>query len=133
MKSEATILVRNKKALDNVLGASSIIAEGLDANIKYAENDTTAGSESQEKSATYENGIRYSMVDGDMQERLAKNAQTSDLQLFAESIFPKVFNDVAQESYAEQTEAFTSLFEERAKYKAIMAVLAEMLYKEFNK
>lgn len=65
--------------------------------------------------------------------KLAKNAQTSDLQLFAESIFPKVFDDVAQESYAEQTEAFTSMFEQKAKYKAIMAVLAEMLYREFNK
>lgn len=65
--------------------------------------------------------------------KLKKNAQTSDLQLFAESIFPKAFDDVAQESYVEQTEAFTSMFEQKAKYSAIMAALAEMLYKEFNR
>lgn len=65
--------------------------------------------------------------------KLAKNARTSDLQLFSESIFPKVFDEVAQESYLEQTEAFTSMFEQKAKYAAIMAALAEMLYKEFNK
>ena len=65
--------------------------------------------------------------------KLKKNAQTSDLQLFAESIFPKVFDDAAQESYVEQTEAFTSMFEQKAKYSAIMAALAEMLYKEFNR
>ena len=64
--------------------------------------------------------------------RLAKNARSADPQVFAKSIFPKFFDDIAQDSYAEQNEAYTSLFENRSKYNAIMLALAEMLYKEFN-
>lgn len=65
--------------------------------------------------------------------KLSKIAKTSDPQIFAESIFPKTFDDVAQESYIEQTEAFSSMFQNKSKYKAMMAALAEILYKEFNK
>ena len=65
--------------------------------------------------------------------KLQKVARTSDPQVFAESIFPKTFDDVAQDSYVEQTEAYTSLFQNKSKYKAIMSALAGMLYKEFNR
>lgn len=65
--------------------------------------------------------------------KLRKIAKTSDPQVFAESIFPKTFDEVAQDSYVEQTEAFTTLFQNKSKYNAIMSALAEMLYKEFNK
>ena len=64
--------------------------------------------------------------------KLRKVARTSDPQVFAESIFPKTFDEVAQDSYVEQTEAFTSLFQNKSKYKAIMSALASMLYREFN-
>lgn len=46
------ILIRNKKALDTVLGASNIIAEGLDANIKYTINIITFSSKKQYSSNT---------------------------------------------------------------------------------
>ena len=65
--------------------------------------------------------------------KLQKVARTSDPQVFAESIFPKTFDDVAQDSYVEQTEAYTSLFQNKSKYNAIMSALAGMLYKEFNR
>ena len=65
-------------------------------------------------------------------EKLAKVARTSDPQVFAESIFPKAFDIVAQDSYVEHTEAFTSLFQNKSKYHAIMAALAGMMYREFN-
>lgn len=65
--------------------------------------------------------------------KLGKIAKSSDPQVFVESIFPKSFDTVAQDSYVEQTEAFTSLFQNKSKYNAVMAALAEMLYKEFNK
>ena len=64
--------------------------------------------------------------------KLAKIARTSNPQIFAESVFPKTFEEVAQDSYVEQTEAYTSLFENQSKYRAIMAALAEILYREFN-
>ncbi len=65
--------------------------------------------------------------------KLKKIARTSDAQVFSESIFPRTFDEVAQDSYVEQTEAFTSLFQNKSKYKAIMSALAGMLYKEFNR
>ena len=65
--------------------------------------------------------------------KLAKIAKSSDPQVFSESIFPKTFDEVAQDSYVEQTEAYTSLFENKSKYKAVMTALADILYKEFNK
>ena len=65
--------------------------------------------------------------------KLQKVARSSDPQVFAESIFPKTFDEVAQDSYVEQTEAFTSLFQNKSKYNAIMSALASMLYKEFNR
>lgn len=64
--------------------------------------------------------------------KLQKVAQTSDPQVFAESVFPKTFDEVAQDSYVEQTEAYTSLFQNKSKYKAVMSALASMLYREFN-
>lgn len=65
--------------------------------------------------------------------KLMKVAKTSDPQIFAESIFPKSFDIAAQDSYVEQTEAFTSLFENKSKYNAIMTALAGMMYREFNR
>ena len=65
--------------------------------------------------------------------KLAKIAKTSNPQIFTESVFPKTFEEVAQDSYVEQTEAYTSLFENQSKYKAIMSALADMLYREFNR
>lgn len=65
--------------------------------------------------------------------KLKKVAKTSNPQVFAESIFPKTFDEVAQDSYVEQTEAFTSLFQNKSKYNAIMTALGNMLYREFNR
>lgn len=65
--------------------------------------------------------------------RLAAIAKNSNPQIFSESVFPKTFEEVAQDSYVEQTEAYTSLFQNGSKYKAVMSALAEMLYREFNR
>jgi type I restriction enzyme R subunit len=64
--------------------------------------------------------------------KLEKIAQASDWKMFVESIFPKIFDDAAQDSYMDQTEAFTMLFQNQSKYNAVMIALAMMLYKEFN-
>ena len=65
--------------------------------------------------------------------KLAKNAASSELQIFTESIFPKVFGEAAQDSYMEEQEAYASLFEDQHKYNAIMSALAEILYRELRK
>ena len=65
--------------------------------------------------------------------KLAKMAQTSDPQIFTESIFPKAFGDAAQDSFIESQDTYTSLFEDQHKYNAIMHALAEVVYREMRK
>lgn len=65
--------------------------------------------------------------------KLMKIAESSDHQIFSESVFPKAFSDAAQESYIESQETYESLFEDRSKYEAIMAVLADAIFKEAKK
>jgi len=43
------------------------------------------------------------------------------------------FGDAAQDSYMEAQETYTVLFEDQAKYNAIMAALAEVIYREMLK
>lgn len=64
--------------------------------------------------------------------KLASMAKTSDPQIFAESIFPKVFGDAAQDSYMESQDTYTTLFEDQHKYNAIMSALAEVIYRELR-
>lgn len=45
-------------------------------------------------------------------DRLRDLVRTSDSQIFAESIFPKVFDTAAQDSYIESQDTFMSLFED---------------------
>lgn len=65
--------------------------------------------------------------------KLASMANSSDPQIFTESIFPKAFGDAAMESYTESQDTYTSLFEDQNKYNAIMSALAEVIYRELRK
>lgn len=65
--------------------------------------------------------------------RLEKMAKTTDSQIFTDAVFPKAFSDVAQASYMESQEAYTSLFQDKTKYDTIMQVLAEFVYREMRK
>jgi len=65
--------------------------------------------------------------------KLASLAKTADPQIFAESIFPNVFQTAAMDSYMESQETYTSLFEDQHKYNAIMSALADVLYREMRK
>lgn len=66
-------------------------------------------------------------------QKLTKLAKSSDKQIFATSIFPKYFEDVAQESYMESQNTYMSLFEDKAKYSAIMSALADAVYRSMFK
>ena len=65
--------------------------------------------------------------------KLTKMAQSSDPQIFIESIFPKAFGTAAQDGYMEALESYQSLFEDTAKYNVIMNALAEVVYREMRK
>ena len=66
-------------------------------------------------------------------EKLAGYARSSDPQIFTESIFPKVFNEAAQDSYMEAQETYAAMFEDQTKYNAIMNALAGVIYRELRK
>lgn len=68
-----------------------------------------------------------------MRKKLKKMAQSSDPQIFVESIFPKAFDTAAQDGYMEAQESYQSLFEDMAKYNAIMSALAEGVYREMRR
>ncbi len=65
--------------------------------------------------------------------KLKTMARTSDPQIFAESIFPKAFGTAAQDSYIESQDTYTTLFEDQAKYNAIMHALGSIIYRELRK
>ena len=65
-------------------------------------------------------------------EKLASSARTTDPVIFTESIFPAAFGEAAMTSYTESQESFSSLFEDKAKYNAIMSVLAGIIYRELR-
>ena len=65
-------------------------------------------------------------------QKLASVAKSSDPQIFSESIFPKAFDDAAQDSYMEAQDIYTSLFEDQAKYNAIMRALADVVYRDMR-
>ena len=65
--------------------------------------------------------------------KLQAIAQSSNPQIFRESIFPKAFGTAAQDSYMESQDTYTSLFENQAKYNAIMHALSAVLYREMRR
>lgn len=65
--------------------------------------------------------------------KLLNSAKNSDYKIFSESVFPKAFNSAALSSYSESKDTYKTLFEDKSKYDAIMAVLADMLFNEASK
>lgn len=63
---------------------------------------------------------------------LAKQAKNSDVNMFANSIFPKKFEKVAQKCYMEQMDAFSRLFEDAQFYKKVMEEMGRAIYFNFK-
>ena len=59
---------------------------------------------------------------------LKKQAKNSDANMFAENIFPKEFEKIAQKCYMEQMDAFSKLFEDEQFYKRVMQEMAKAMY-----
>ena len=76
------------------------------------------------------------VIIGDLLQRLLKDdrlrriASSADPKIFMDSQFPKFFEEIAQQAYVENTESYTSLFEDKAKYMAIMSILASAVIRE---
>ena len=64
--------------------------------------------------------------------KLRKSALSNGQRIFERNVFPKIFDAIAQAAYMEQVEAYTQMFEDKAKYLAIRNALAQDLYRELR-
>ena len=60
--------------------------------------------------------------------KLTKQAKNSDVNMFAQNIFPKVFEKVAQECYVQQMDAFAKLFEDPSFYERVKEEMGRAMY-----
>lgn len=70
--------------------------------------------------------------DKKLRDKLKRQAKNNNAEIFQDSIFPKIFKDIANECYMEQMDAFTKLFENRDFYNAIMAEIGREAYRELR-
>lgn len=74
------------------------------------------------------------VISGDkkLKNRLKKQAKNNNAEIFQDSIFPKIFKDIANKCYMEQMDAFTKLFENQEFYNAIMSEIGKEAYRELR-
>ena len=60
--------------------------------------------------------------------KLHKQAKNSDVNMFAQNIFPKVFEKIAQDCYVQQMDSFAKLFEEPSFYRRVMEEMGKAMY-----
>ena len=60
--------------------------------------------------------------------KLSKQAKNSDVNMFAQNIFPKVFEKIAQYCYVQQMDSFAKLIEEPSFDKRVMEEMARAMY-----
>ena len=60
--------------------------------------------------------------------KLTKQAKNSDVNMFAQNIFPKIFEKIAQACYVEQMDAFAKLFEDPSFYGRVMEEMGRAMY-----
>ena len=64
--------------------------------------------------------------------KLKNYAKKNDEEVFNKSIFPEIFNKVAQDCYMEQVSAFSKLFEDKTFYSSIMEAIGKEAYKDLR-
>lgn len=64
--------------------------------------------------------------------KVKRAAKSNDRQVYERSLFPSIFERMAQAAYMENTEAYQQLFLDAEKYRSIQQALADRLYREFH-
>lgn len=64
--------------------------------------------------------------------KLKRQAKNNNVEIFMDSIFPKIFENVTRECYTEQVGAFTKLFQNKDFYNAIMQAIGKEAYRELR-
>ena len=62
------------------------------------------------------------------EKKLSKQAKNSDVNMFAQNIFPKIFEKIAQDCYVQQMDSFAKLFEEQTFYNRVMEETGKAMY-----
>ena len=62
------------------------------------------------------------------EKKLKKQVKNSDVNMFTNNIFPKVFEQIAQKCYMEQMDAFTKLFEDQSFYEKVAKEMGKAMY-----
>ena len=60
--------------------------------------------------------------------KLTKQAKNSDVNMFAQNIFPKIFEKIAQACYVQQMDSFAKLFEDPSFYGRVMEEMGRAMY-----
>ena len=80
--------------------------------------------------ADSQHGVCLSLSASDA--KVKKAAKSNDRQVYERSLFPSIFDVIAQAAYVENTEAYEQLFLDAEKYRTIQRALADRLYKELH-
>ncbi len=64
--------------------------------------------------------------------RLKAYAKKNDETVFINSIFPEIFQKVAQQCYMSSMEAFSKLFEDKTFYQTVMETISREAYKDLR-
>ena len=62
------------------------------------------------------------------EKKLKKQAKNSDVNMFTNNIFPKIFEDIAMKCYTDQMEAFSKLFEDKSFYDKVVQEMGRAMY-----
>lgn len=62
------------------------------------------------------------------EKKLSKQAKNSDVNMFSQNIFPKIFEKIAQACYVQQMDSFSKLFEEQSFYNRVMEEMGKAMY-----
>ena len=62
------------------------------------------------------------------EKKLSKQAKNSDVNMFSQNIFPKIFEKIAQACYVQQMDSFAKLFEEQSFYNRVMEEMGKAMY-----
>lgn len=104
-----------KELLDNIIDKINIMFEG-----KFEESDRVIVETIYNRFVSGKNS------------KLKKYAKSTDREMFSKSIFPKEFDNIAQDCYTEQMEAFAKLFENKDFYNKVMEAMGKALYQSLR-
>jgi type I restriction enzyme R subunit len=128
LEKNANYVLKNPDSIDTAV--KPVEEDDLLENIIKRVNERFDGKFTEGDRVIVE-GIYKKAVRGN--KKLENFAKNNDAEIFEKSIFPDVFEKVAQELYLEQMTAYSKLFENRSFYNTVLEEVAKEAYKELRK